>query len=100
MIKKERIEQLYVLLKKKGFVPNLKIVKYASDRYQGYDCIKIYNKNASKQNMMKYLKSMMGVEKTITFGTIPGQYDVVVRLGDSNKIVHKMKRYFEYGINP
>ena len=98
--KKERIEQLYVLLKKKGFVPNLKIVKYASDRYQGYDCIKIYNKNASKQNMMKYLKSMMGVEKTITFGTIPGQYDVVVRLGDSNKIVHKMKRYFEYGINP
>ena len=69
-------------------------------RQIGIKDIKIYNKNASKQNMMKYLKSMMGVEKTITFGTIPGQYDVVVRLGDSNKIVHKMKRYFEYGINP
>lgn len=98
--KKERVERLYALLEQKGFLQKLKIVKYVSNQYPGYDCMKIYNKNASKQNMMEYLKRMTGMEKTITFGTIPGQYDVIIRLGDSNKIVHKMKRYFEYGIKP
>lgn len=47
---------------------------------------------------MEYLKQMTNMENTITFGTIPGQYDVLVKEGDSNQVVHRMKRYFEYGI--
>lgn len=98
--KKEHIEKLYNLLDKEGFVKELKIIKYESDQYQSYEYMKIYNKNASKQNMMEYLKNITGIYETITFGTIAGQYDVVIRPGDSNKIVHMMKRYFEYGIKP
>lgn len=98
--KKEKIEKLYHLLEEKGFVKELKIIRHPSNHYQGYDYMKIYNKNASKQNMMEYLKNMTGIYETITFGTISGQYDIIVHPGDSNKIIHMMKRYFEYGIKP
>lgn len=53
-----------------------------------------------KKDKMEYLKRMTGLERTVTFGSIPGCYDVTITEGDSNKVVHVMKRYFEYGIKP
>lgn len=98
--KKDRMERFYEQLIQKGWQQELKILKYDSRQYSGYSYIKIYNKNASKKHMMEYLKQMTNMENTITFGTIPGQYDVLVKEGDSNQVVHRMKRYFEYGIRP
>ncbi|MCM1387882.1 MAG: HAD hydrolase family protein [Bacillus sp. (in: Bacteria)] len=98
--KEQSIERLYRLLQENGFESELKIVKYAARDYPGYAYMKIYNKNASKQNMMEYLKEMTGLKPTITFGTIPGCYDVTVKEGDVNRVVHVVKRYFEYGIKP
>lgn len=98
--KKDKMDKFLHVLKKSGYDKELKILKYASDEYPGYDCMKIYNKNSSKKNMMEYLKRMTGLERTVTFGSIPGCYDVTITKGDSNKVVHVMKRYFEYGIKP
>lgn len=97
---REKVEQFYRVLTEHGWEKELKIIKYDSDQYPGYEYMKIYNKNASKENMMEYLKEMTGIRKTVTFGTIPGRYDVTIREGDSNKVVHIMKRYFEYGREP
>lgn len=37
----------------------------------------------------------MNLKKTVTFGSIPGRYDVVVRPGDTNKVVQELKRQYE-----
>lgn len=89
------IEDFYQMLKVKGYVDKLKVLKYDSVDYPGYSYIKIYNKNATRENMSQYLKNMLGVKKTVTFGSIEGRYDVVVTPGDTNKVVHELKRRYE-----
>ena len=64
----EKIEQLVRAIKKSDIYDELKILTYPSDDYEGYSYIKIYNKNASVQNMADYLKSITGSEETLTFG--------------------------------
>ncbi|MCM1264110.1 MAG: HAD hydrolase family protein [Butyrivibrio sp.] len=98
--KQQTVEALYGLLQRNGYADKLKILKYESTDYPGYYYMKIYNKNASKQNMMEYLKKLTGLNQTVTFGTIPDTYDVTVKAGDVDKVVHVIKRYFEYGIQP
>ena len=39
---------------------------------------------------------MLGVEKVVTFGNIPGKSDVVVRGNDSDEVVKKLKKMYEY----
>lgn len=92
---KQVIEDFYQVLKAKGYTDELKILKYDSVDYPGYSYIKIYNKNADRENMSRYLKSMLGLEKTVTFGSIEGRYDVVVEPGDTNKVVHELKKLYE-----
>ncbi|MBO5033120.1 MAG: HAD hydrolase family protein [Lachnospiraceae bacterium] len=91
----EVIENFYQKLEEAGITKELKVLKYASEDYPGYAYIKIYNRNATKENMVEYLKKMTGLSHTVTFGTIPGRYDVVVERGDSNRVVHMLKKLYE-----
>lgn len=91
----EAIEDFYRILQENGITEELKVLKYASIDYPGYAYIKIYNKNATKENMIAYLKEMLHIEKTITFGSIPEHYDVVVRPGDTNQVVHTLRKLYE-----
>ena len=45
--------------------------------------------------MIAYLKNMLHLKKTVTFGSIPGRYDVVIRPGDTNKVVQELKKQYE-----
>lgn len=92
----QRINQLYTVLETKGILNRYKVLKYESKDYEGYSYLKIYNKTVNKENMIELLKRRMQIEKTVSFGTIPYQYDYVVKEGDTNEVVHKMKRLFEY----
>lgn len=101
--KKNVIEEFYAKLVEQGYTEQFKVMEYDSDDYPGYAYIKIYNKNASKSNMLEYLKQELNnqpdetskVRKVITFGTIPNQYDVTIQPGDMNKVVHVMKKMYE-----
>lgn len=90
-----RIEKIYNLLESNGLLANYKILKYPSKDYPGYSYLKVYNPSVKKEDMISRLKTRMNLEKTISFGTIPSQYDYVVKEGDTNEVVHKMKRLFE-----
>lgn len=92
---KDLIEAVYQKLDASGLTGELRIIKYDSDDYPGYAYIKIYNKNATKENMMGYLKNMTHVSEIVTFGSIEGRYDVVVESGDSNQVVHMLKKMYE-----
>lgn len=91
----EKIEAFYQKLSDLGFHEMLRIITYASNDFPGYAYIKIYNKNATKENMIQYLKQMMQTEEVVTFGTIPGQYDVCIETEDANKVIREVRKRYE-----
>ena len=95
LYEKKIIEEFYEVLKNKGLTEKLKILKYDSVDYPGYSYIKIYNKNATREHMTEYLKAMLDLKKTVTFGSIEGKYDIVIRSGDSNRVVRELKKRYE-----
>lgn len=88
-------ERIYSILEKKQITKFFKVLNYPSKDYPGYSYIKIFNEYASKENMIELLKRRVKPERIITFGTIPGKYDYVVQEGNTNEVVHKMKKIFE-----
>ena len=92
---KDKIEEIYERFMEKDEFRKLRILKYDSDDYPHYAYIKIYNENATRENMIAYLKKETGLEKTVTFGSIEGKYDVVVSEYDQNKVVKTLKKMYE-----
>ena len=93
--KKDRIRDFYKKLEETGFMDQLRVIMYDSTDYEGYAYIKIYNRNATKENMIKYLQSYTGLEKVVTFGTIKDQYDVYIETDDMNKVVREVRKRYE-----
>ena len=87
--------KIYRALEEAGIIKELKVLKYASEEHPGYSYIKIYNKNAVRENMNRYLLEMTGASSMVTFGSIPGKYDVVVGPGDENGVVRELKKRYE-----
>ncbi len=91
----ERIDAFFQVLVDNGYDKKLKIIKYESEDYKGYSYIKIYNKNASKENMLLYLKQKYDLNDTITFGTVMGKYDVTIEENNFNKMVRLVRQKYE-----
>ncbi|MGN0584394.1 MAG: HAD hydrolase family protein [Ruminococcus sp.] len=65
--------------------------------YKGFSYLKIFSGNASKTEMIKKLKEHTGAEKTVTFGSIKGEYDVYINDGGGNSVVKKLKKLYRNG---
>lgn len=72
--KREKVEGLYEELEREGMTKSQKVLMYDSHDYPGYTYIKIYNKNASKENMICYLKGIVGIEKEIMLKNSKGKF--------------------------
>lgn len=92
---RETIQAIYEEMTKKPEFQKLRIHVYDSDDYKGYAYIKIYNENATRENMIAHLKKETGLKKTVTFGSIEGKYDVLVKEYDHNKVVRTLKKMYE-----
>ncbi|MEE0111281.1 MAG: hypothetical protein UEP57_10410 [Oscillospiraceae bacterium] len=77
------------------FGDNVRIVSSPAAEYEGFTYVKLYAKNACKANMLKLLKARVGAEKVVTFGSIPGEYDVYVHDDGGNSAVKAFKRLYE-----
>jgi len=93
--KDEDIEKACERLKEAGYDRLLRLAVTKSTEYKGYSYLKIYNKNAFKENMMDYLLEQIEVERVVTFGTIEGRYTHIIEPGDSNRVVRIVNREFE-----
>ena len=91
----EVIEEIYHALLQTDMSRHVKMITYPSHDYEGYAYIKIYNKNASRKNMLEYLKKDTQMDNVVTFGTIEGQYDVLIDKNDSNQVVKILKKMYE-----
>ena len=93
--KTEKILAFYEKLKNQGYTEKLKVLCYPSDDYAGYSYIKIYNKNAGRENMRQYLLSETGAEEIITVGTKDLQTEnYICAHKDMNSVVKEIKRSF------
>lgn len=91
----EEMDKVYEALKEEAFAAELKVQYYASTSYPGQMYMKIYDKDATRENMMEDLKGYLGIEKTLTFGSISGKYDIVVKAGDGNVVARTLERVYE-----
>ena len=93
--KKEKIRSIYEAMQQESFRDRIRIVTYDSDDYPGYAYIKVYSENATRENMIQYLKQETGLQKVVTFGSIEGRYDVLIKDYDHNQVVRTLKRMYE-----
>lgn len=91
----EVIQKFYQTLEAEGMLKELKVINYPSKDYEGYSYLKIYNQNATKENMIMYLKEMTGLRNVVTFGTIPEKYDVLIQADNANEVVRETKKMYE-----
>ena len=93
--KNEKIENLYLEMEKLKYTEKFKILKYSSDDFPGYSYIKIYNKEAIKENMVNYIKKLTKADKIITFESVGEGKNLKVNKNESNEIVRKLKKIYE-----
>ncbi len=63
--------------------------------FAGYSALKIYDAAVSRRAMLEKLQARLKPADTVTFGSVPGQYDVVIESADRNRMVRELKRRFE-----
>lgn len=74
---KSRIDALYEEMESSPFGQRFQIIHYDSVEYPHFAYLKVYSRQATKQTMLTYLKTMLGVENACTIGSVPGEYDIV-----------------------
>ncbi len=92
--KTEKIEGFNNQLISEGLDKKLKILCYASKDYPGYSYIKIYNKNASCENMVQYLLEDEKLEKVCMIGS-GSDCDVLTSATDLDSITKALKNTYE-----
>ncbi len=91
----EKLQKFYDAMQELQEVSQYRFVLNKSQYFEGYGNIKIYHKDATRENMLEQLKKHMEVEETMTFGSIPGKYDIFVEDSDGNVMVKELKKQFE-----
>jgi hydroxymethylpyrimidine pyrophosphatase-like HAD family hydrolase len=91
----EKIQAAYAALCEDGADKKYKILCYPSDEYPSYSYLKVYRKDATKQNMLRTLMELTGYQTVRTYGSIPGAYDHCVDITTGDEVVRLLKREFE-----
>lgn len=92
---KERASEIFRNLQRQPWSGECRIKMYDSHDYCGYTYIKIYNREATRENMLQNLMRKLGLEKSVTFGSIEGKSDIYIKNADKNEMVKKLKSQFE-----
>nr|MDE6789604.1 HAD hydrolase family protein [Ruminococcus sp.] len=86
--KTDKIKKFYNILSEK-YSNKFKILCYSSDKYDGYNYIKIYNRNSDTDNMIQYLAELQKLEYKKLIESDNS------KKSDFNSIVHKLKNSYE-----
>ena len=90
----EVIEEKRRLLEREPWSGDYRIVQSPS-AFEGCATLKIYDASVSRAAMLRRLQERLQPKETVTFGSIPGRYDVVIDHVDHNHMVRELKRRFE-----
>ncbi len=89
--KKEIMEKLYRELMEQEWIDSYRVAFHDPIRYPGCANIKIYIKDATRENMLRNLKALLNLDKVITFGSVEGRYDVCIEDTGKDEMVKTLK---------
>ena len=92
---KEKTEEVYQELTEQSWAGQYRLVKEDSVNYPGYAYMKIYCKWATRTHMLENLKAYIEYENTVTFGSIPGVYDVYIKDTEKDQMVRQLKKLYQ-----
>ena len=93
----EKVIALFEEMKTSGITENLKVLCYPSDDYPGFSYMKIYNKNASVENMIDYLMEESHLKKVMTVSDDQSRRHVTYSHYDGNEIVRRLNKFYYWG---
>ena len=93
--KKEKVEMAVTEIRNAPWADTVRISIDERSIPEGYMCVRIFPAEATKERMLARLQEMVGAKQTITFGSVPGKYDVVVRNADKDLMVKELKSRYE-----
>ena len=91
----EKISRLYHQLRTKEWYDKIRVVRMISTDYPGNTYLKIYHKDATKQNMIEEVKKVVKTDKVVSLGTLANHYDVWITENEHNELVKTIKKRFE-----
>lgn len=91
----DRIEQAYKKLMNQPWIGECRVAKDSYPYMEGFSFIKVYDAAASRETMLPYLEKTMETKQTVTFGSIPGKYDVLIEDADRNRITKELRKQYE-----
>lgn len=92
---KAKTQKLYNILMQQPWIGDYRVAIHDSVRHPGCANIKIYHRDATRDNMLKNLQALLNIEKTVTFGSIEGKYDVFVQDPGKDSMVRMLKKLYE-----
>lgn len=90
----ERVQALRDELEAAGLLEHVKVRLDAAAGFPGYSYIKVYDRCASRQEMLERLKKDLGIQKSVLLTSQEGCGDVVVR-GGVNQAVKQIEQLYE-----
>jgi hydroxymethylpyrimidine pyrophosphatase-like HAD family hydrolase len=72
----------------------VRLVTGREKKYSGQSYLKIYDREATRQNMIAYLQKILDARAAITFGNEEGKYDFVIDDGNEDRVVRIMKTLY------
>ena len=93
--KKEKVERAVTEIRDAPWADTVRISIDERSIPEGYMCVRIFPAEATKERTLARLQEMVGAKQTITFGSVPGKYDVVVRNADKDLMVKELKSRYE-----
>ena len=91
----DNILSLYERLLERLGTTEYKMIHYESKDFPGASYIKIYAPDVSREKMLRQLKERLNIKKSLTFGSIEGHCDVLIRDSNYNHMVKLLKKYYE-----
>lgn len=90
---KAKIEALYTRLLNQEWASDYRFVCEPARRYEGCAFLKIYSPTSSREKMTELLKERCHMEKVVTIGSKPDQYDVYIDDPNNDTLVKAIRKY-------
>ncbi len=91
----ERIGRAHAALRAQSWADQYQITMEKYSFGEGCSTLRIYDSAVSWKAMVELLRVQMGAKQAVTFGSVPGQYDVLIQDADRNTVVKQFRRRFE-----
>ncbi len=95
LLETELAQDLTTQLEDRDFAGQIRMVSKHSVDYPGYSNLKIYSADSSRKQMADYLQQQVGAKSSLTFGSIPGRYDIYTGGFSADEVVRILRRHYE-----